>query len=399
MVGSTHVFLDFFDTLREKGLKVSVHEWLALHEALQSGLVGSSLTRFYFTARSLLVKRESDLDRFDEAFLQAFAGIEGSSAGLVDDVLKWLEDPKGARVLSEAELQALKALNTDALRKLFEQRLREQKERHDGGNRWIGTGGTSPFGNGGTNPAGIRVGGQGGSRSAVHVASDREFQNYRDDLVLDVRQMQVALRKLRRLLRLDARLELDLDDTIDKTSKNAGDLELVMRPPKKNQVKLTLLMDAGGSMTPYAKLVSTLFTAASKAGHWRKFEAYYFHNCVYETVWSDIALRTKVPTSNLLKFVSPEHVLVLVGDATMHPGELFEPYGSIDYWQRNETPGITWLERLKKGFKHSLWLNPMPEPWWNAPSLVAVRRLFRMYPLTLKGLDEAVKAARTGTLG
>ena len=388
------MFIDLFETLREKGVTVTVHEWLALMEAMSRGLVEPSLTRFYWTARALLVKREADFDRFDEAFLQVFQGVEGSAAAAVDDLMKWLSDPKALRQLSEEELAALKALSLEELRELFEKRLREQKERHDGGSHWIGTGGTSPFGHGGANPAGVRVGGAGGGQSAMQIATKREFQNYRDDLVLDVRQMQVALRKLRRLIRLGMRDELDVDDTVDKTSKNAGELELVFRPPRKNQVKLVLLMDAGGSMTPFAKLVSTLFTAASKAGHWKRFEAYYFHNCVYENVWRDISLRTERSTADLIADASEGSVLVMVGDATMHPSELVEQYGSIDYWHRNQTAGVEWLRRLRRAFPRSVWLNPMPERWWNAPTLHTIRHVFPMHSLTLKGLDEAVRDIR-----
>ena len=391
------MFLDFHDALRRVGVRVSLHEWMTLMEALQSGLVEPSLVRFYYAARAILIKRETDFDRFDQAFLEVFTGVEGTPAAL-DEVLAWLENPKEPPALSPGELEALRAMDLEALRELFEQRLREQDARHDGGNRWIGTGGTSPFGHGGRNPAGVRVGGSGGGRSAVQIATARQFQNYRDDVVIDVRQMQVALRKLRRLRRVGREEELDLDETIDRTGRNAGDLELVFHAPRKNQIRLILLMDAGGSMTPFTRLCSTLFTAASKVGHWKSFEAYYFHNCIYETVWTDIELRKTASTSDVLRAARENSVLVLVGDATMHPGELTERWGAIDYWHRNDTPGIEWLWRLRRAFPSSVWLNPMPERWWNSPSLELIRRAFPMYPLTLEGMDRATRDLRTGAV-
>jgi uncharacterized protein with von Willebrand factor type A (vWA) domain len=387
--------MPLFQSLRTHGVRVTTHEWLALMEALNKGVVAPNLVHFYYTARALLVKRESDFDRFDQAFIQVFGGIDTSHIDL-DPILAWLEDAKQMRNFSPEELAALESMDLESLRELFEKRLKEQSERHDGGSKWIGTGGTSPFGHSGRHPSGIRMGGSGRSRSAMQIATRRDFQNYRDDVVLDIRQIQVALRKLRRLSRRGVDDELDLDETIDQTGRNAGDLTLVFRPPRKNLVRLILMMDAGGSMTPFARLVSRLFTAAGKAGHWKSFEAYYFHNCVYEKVWSDIRLRTEVNTTEIIKKANENSVLVMVGDASMHPGELTQRYGSIDYWHRNESPGIEWLRRLKKAFPTAAWLNPMPERWWNAPSLIMIKNLYSMHPLTLRGLDEAVKTLRKG---
>jgi uncharacterized protein with von Willebrand factor type A (vWA) domain len=387
--------MPLFQSLRTHGVRVTTHEWLALMEALNKGVVAPNLVHFYYTARALLVKRESDFDRFDQAFIQVFGGIDTSHIDL-DPILAWLEDAKQPRNFSPEELAALESMDLESLRELFEKRLKEQSERHDGGSKWIGTGGTSPFGHSGRHPSGIRMGGSGRSRSAMQIATRRDFQNYRDDVVLDIRQIQVALRKLRRLSRRGVDDELDLDETIDQTGRNAGDLTLVFRPPRKNLVRLILMMDAGGSMTPFAQLVSRLFTAAGKAGHWKSFEAYYFHNCVYEKVWSDIRLRTEVNTTEIIKKANENSVLVMVGDASMHPGELTQRYGSIDYWHRNESPGIEWLRRLKKAFPTAAWLNPMPERWWNAPSLIMIKNLYSMHPLTLRGLDEAVKTLRKG---
>lgn len=387
------LFLDFFSTLRERGIKVTTHEWLALMQALASGVVGPNLTSFYWTSRALLVKREADFDRFDEAFMQVFHGVEAPPL-VLDEALKWLEDAKSRPHLSPEELAALEALDIEKLRELLEERLKEQKERHDGGNRWIGTGGKSPFGHGGVHPTGVRIGGAGGGGRAMQIAVKREFQNYRDDLILDIRQTQLALRKLRRLIRRGNDLELDIDETVDRTGKNAGDLEIVMRPPRKNQIKLVLLMDAGGSMSPYARLVSTLFTAASKSTHWKSFKGYYFHNAIYEKIWTDIRLRSDKATPDVIAEAAEDSVLICVGDATMHPGELSERWGSIDYWHRNETPGIEWFWRLRRAYPHSVWLNPLPEKWWNAPTCQLIGQVFPMHPLTLSGLDAAIKDIR-----
>ncbi|MFT5429678.1 MAG: hypothetical protein ACI9OJ_000350 [Myxococcota bacterium] len=389
------LFLDFFERLRAKGLKTSTHEWLALMEALGRGVIKPELLSFYYAARALLVKRETDFDRFDQAFAEVF-----ENAPLTDDVLKdvldWLNDPKGPPNLTPEEYAALEQMDLEELRRMFEERLAEQTERHDGGNRWVGTGGTSPFGHGGRHPAGVRVGGSGGGGRAIQIATRRDFANYRDDLVLDVRQTQVALRKLRRLVRHGQRKELDMDETIDRTGKNAGDLEIVMRPPRRNQVRLVLMMDAGGSMSPYAHLVSTIFTAASKSSHWKRFEAYYFHNCMYDTVYTDISQRTKKATSEVIAEAMDDSVLIVVGDATMHPGELTDRWGSIDYWHQNDTTGMDWLQRLRRAYPHSVWLNPLPDRWWNSPSCRLVESVFPMHGLTLAGLDDAISELRSG---
>ncbi len=389
------VFLDFFGKLRELGVKVTSHEWLALMEAIQSGAVEPGLTPFYYASRALLVKREADFDRFDQAFGAVFRGAPIDPA-LLDRFNDWLNDPIAPKVLSPEELAALHEMDLERLRELFEQRLAEQTERHDGGNRWIGTGGTSPFGHGGTHPAGVRVGGAGGGGRAMQIASRRDFKNYRDDVIIDVRQVQVALRKLRRLTRVGERLELDMDRTIEKTGKNAGELELAMRAPRRNSVRLTLLMDAGGSMTPFAELVSTLFSAAARSSHWKRFEGFYFHNCVYESVFTDIWQRQEKPTADVIATATEGSVLVIVGDATMHPSELVDRHGAIDYWHRNDTPGIEWLSRLRRRFPDSVWLNPVAEQWWNAPSCEMVRRIFPMFPLTLQGLGQAISDLRSG---
>src|SRR6185369_15351534 len=284
------------------------------------GLHESSLDGFYHLCRTLCVKDIAFFDAYDEAFLAYFKDVHTDALQLTEQMRAWLSDPKLLEGLTDEQRQALQALDLEKLRALFEQRLREQKERHDGGNRWIGTGGTSPFGTNGRNPNGMRVGG-GGGRSAMAVAGERQFREYRRDVVLDVRQIDVALRGLRRLGREGAIEELDLDETVDKTCKNAGEIDIVFRPPRRNRVKVVLLMDVGGSMDPHAELMSRLFTAASRAGRFAKFRSYYFHNCVYNSVYEDAEFRKPVPVAELLSHSDRDEKLVLVGDALMHPAE------------------------------------------------------------------------------
>jgi len=227
--------------------------------------------------------------------------------------------------------------------------------------------------------------------SARLVAARRQFQNYRHDRVLDIRGLQVALKKLRRLKRIGQELELDLDETIDSTCRNGGDIELVFQSPRVNEARMLLLMDAGGSMTPHARLVSSLFSAAHGLQHFKSFQHFYFHNCPYSTLFRDIQRRDTISTPELLRTIDEDTYLVIVGDATMHPAELTEPWGAIDYWHHNETAGIEWLRRLRARLRHAVWLNPLREAWWNAPSLMMVRRLFPMFPLTVGGLEDAVE--------
>ncbi|MEZ4474571.1 MAG: VWA domain-containing protein [bacterium] len=268
---------------------------------------------------------------------------------------------------------------------MFEERLKEQDERHDGGNKWIGTGGTSPFGHSGQNPQGIRVGGSGGGRLAIQIASQRRFREYRSDLTLDVRQLSVALRRLRRLGRDGRATEVDIDGTIDATAKNAGDLDVRLHPPRENRLKVLLLMDVGGSMDPFADLCSRLFSAAHGATHFREFHAFYFHNCVYEAVWRDARMTDAMTTRELLRWLQPETRLIFVGDAFMAPYELFAQYGAIDYWHHNEQAGIGWLQKLAQHFRKAAWLNPMPEQYWHHSTISAIGDIIPMFELTRTG--------------
>lgn len=387
------LFGDLFFKLREAGIKVSLSEWMGLMQALYEKAIGPDLTDFYYVSRALLVKSEALFDVWDQVFTHVFGSGDMPTA-LAEELLSWLEDPKPFPQLSEEELAAIDALPLEELRELFEQRLREQKERHDGGNRWIGTGGTSPFGHGGQNPAGVRVGGRGGGRSAIQIASARAFKAYRNDRVLDTRSIGVALRKLKRLSREDGKPELDVDASIDATCKNAGELDLVFRPPRRNQARVMLLMDVGGSMDPYVQLVEKLFSAASHLNHWKKFEAFSFHNCVYERLYGTEFGSDDVPTNDVLKDRPKKTFVIFVGDASMAPSELTSRFGAVDYYHRNDTPGIVWLHRFRTRYPRSVWINPMPRDWWNGWTTRLISQIFPMFPLTIQGIEDAVDALR-----
>jgi hypothetical protein len=384
------VLIDFLYELRARKLPVSTHEWQALMEALALGLHESSLDGFYHLCRTLCVKDIALYDAYDEAFLAYFKDVHVDALKLTEELRGWLADPRAMQGLTEEQRAAMQALDLEKLRELFEQRLREQKERHDGGNRWIGTGGTSPFGTNGQNPNGMRVGG-GGGRSALAVADERRFQEYRRDVVLDVRQIDVALRGLRRLGRDGAQEELDLDETVDKTCRNAGDIDIVFRPPTRNRVKVVLLMDVGGSMDPHAELVSRLFTAASRSGRFAKFRSYYFHNCVYNSVYEDAQFRRPVTTADLLAGSDRDEKLVVVGDALMHPAELLDPGGSMYLASSARASGIEWLRRLAAHFRSAAWLNPEPERFWGGTTIEVIASVMGMWPLSLDGLAASVR--------
>jgi len=384
------VLIDFLFELRAKKLPVSTHEWMALMEGLALGLHESSLDGFYHLCRTICVKDIAHYDAYDEAFLAYFKDVHTDALELTQELAAWLSDPRRLEGLTEEQRRALAELDVERLRELFEQRLREQRERHDGGRRWIGTGGTSPFGTGGQNPSGMRVGG-GGGRSAIAVADERRFREYRRDVVLDVRQIDVALRGLRRLGREGAQEELDLDETVDQTCRNAGEIEVVFRPPRRNRVKVLLLMDVGGSMDPHAELVSRLFTAASRAGRFAKFRSYYFHNCVYNSIYEDAQFRKGLPVADLLAGSDRDEKLVLVGDALMHPAELLDAGGSMYLYSQQRASGIEWLRRLAAHFRSAAWLNPEPERFWQGTTIEVIASVFAMWPLTLDGLSGAVR--------
>lgn len=384
------VFLDLFYALRQLKVPVSVTEWMALMEALDKGLARSSLTGFYNLSRSVLVKSETFYDQFDQAFAHVFRDAEMPD-DIRQEILDWLSDPINRLELPEEEIQRLKHLDLDELRRELMKRLEEQTERHDGGGRWVGTGGTSPFGHSGSHPGGIRIGGPGGGRHAVQIAAERRFRNYRTDVALDVRQIKVALKRLRQFVREGPEDELDIEETIDKTCREGGEIELVFRRERKNKVKVLLLMDSGGSMTPYSRLVSRLFSAAHQMSHFRDLKAYYFHNCIYQDLFKDIYNSETEPTASLLQNLSADYKVILVGDAYMAPSELFSVGGAIDYYYHNEIAGIEWLMRIADHFRRCVWLNPMPERAYFHHTISAVGKVFPMFPLTLDGLEDAVK--------
>jgi uncharacterized protein with von Willebrand factor type A (vWA) domain len=395
------VFIPFLYELRKRKVPVGAQEAIHLAAALEADLHESSLDGFYHVARALLVHSEAHLDAFDDAFAVHFRGAEAQGLALKQELFEWLEEAvERPHELSEEEKALLRQYDPETLRQMFEERIREQKERHDGGNKWIGTGGTSPFGHSGkVAQPGIRVGGKGGGRSAIQVAQQRAWQGYRDDLTLDVRQMEVALRKLRAFVREGAEEELDLEGTIDATAKNAGELDVVLRPPRRPNVRVILLMDVGGSMDPYAHLVSRLFSATSKATHFKELRTYYFHNCVYGHVYKDERFEDAVRVRDLLNECGPHYKLIVVGDALMAPYELMSAGGSLDLGDDNRLEGIVWLMTLQRHFEKSCWLNPEPEKYWAGNTIEAVKNVFDMYPLTVHGLGEAVTHLVKGRTG
>jgi hypothetical protein len=390
------VFLDLFYGLREQGVPLAIQEWQTFLRALEEGLHGASLLRFYHLGRACLIKSETYFDAYDRVFSKVFKGVEGALGDAVTtELLEWLKDPKNFPNLSPEDLAALEHLTSDELMRRFLERLAEQTERHDGGDRWVGTGGKSPFGHGGQHPTGIRVGGEGKSRSAMKVAQERRFRDYRTDLALDVRSLRVAVRRMRQLTRRGLETELDLDETIDETCKNAGEIELRFRPPRKNDVRLLLLMDVGGTMDPYFEPVSQLLTVLHEERGLRALETYYFHNCIYDHVYTRARLTgaDAVPTGDLLRRLDDRWKVVLVGDAAMHPAELLEPFGGIDPRVTSSTPGVVWLQRIAAHFDRTVWVNPEETAAWNvAHTTRIVRRLFPMFELSVDGMTAAVQA-------
>ncbi|MBU3624072.1 VWA domain-containing protein [Polynucleobacter sp. AP-Latsch-80-C2] len=387
------MLIQFFLKLKEAKIPVSVREYLTLLEALKKGVIQPSIDEFYQLARMTLVKDEQYFDRFDQVFGSYFQGVEQIIALSPDIPLDWLEK-KLQRVLTEEEKAALQKLGgPDALKKRLEELLKEQKEWHGGGNKWIGAGGSSPFGHSGYHPEGIRIGGESaGNRTAIKVWEAREFKDYDGNLALGTRNIKVALRRLRRFAREGSTLELDLDKTIHFTAANAGMLDIQMRPERHNQVKVLLLMDVGGSMDDHIARIAELFSAAK--AEFKHLEHYYFHNCVYENLWqSNRRRRDQVTaTQEIIHKYGPDYKLIFVGDATMSPYEILSPNGSVEY--NNKEAGAVWLNRLLEHFPHFAWLNPEPESIWQyRQSIDIMRNLMkdRMYPVTLNGLESAMR--------
>ncbi len=384
------MFIDFYYQLKAQKVPVSVQEYMLFIRALDQGLI-HDLDTLYTVGRSILVKDIGYYDKYDQVFAACFKDIPMRPA-LRDEILDWLKRGMPMPKIPDYIQKMLNNMSLDELERLFEQRLREQTEQHDGGSKWIGTGGDSPFGHSGhTALAGVRVGGESMYRSAVKVAMKRRFQNYRNDIVLDVRSIGIALKKLRILARIGEQEELDLDETVDETCKNAGEIELVYRKKRKNNVKVLLMMDSGGSMEPFAGLVSRLFSAAHQASHFKDFKYYYFHNCPYQDVYSNIYMEKKVATNWILTNLDKDYRLIIVGDAAMAPWELSERDGAIYFYSSNETPGLVWLRRLRERFPHSIWLNPDFNPYYGAISRNMIKDIFPMFFLSLEGLELGIQ--------
>lgn len=412
------MLIDFFYTLRNAQLPVSVSEYLTLLKALQEGVVGPlrsdsdsintannttntthanssegySLDDFYFLSRMTLIKDEKHYDKFDKAFSAYFKGVEilGDLIGNVP--LDWLEKTL-QKQLSPEQIAAIQKMGWEELMQTLKKRFEEQKERHQGGSKWIGTGGTSTFGNGGVNPQGIRIGGQSERKSAVKIWEQRQYKDYDDNIELGTRNIKVALRRLRRFAREGAAEELDINDTIRSTAVNAGYLDIKMIPERHNNVKVLLLMDIGGTMDEHVSRVEELFSAVKT--EFKHLEFFYFHNCVYDYLWKNNKRRyaEKFPTWDIIRKYNKDHKLIFVGDATMSPYEIVQPGGSVEY--NNEEPGAAWLQRLINAYPKFAWINPEPQGIWQyRQSISMIQELMgqKMYPLSLRGLEEAMRS-------
>jgi uncharacterized protein with von Willebrand factor type A (vWA) domain len=388
------MFVQFFFTLRKVGIPASLREYLTLLEAMQAGVAGYDVEHFYYLARSALVKDERNLDKFDRVFSHCFKGLEGSIESLFAQIpAEWLKK-LAEKTLTEEEKKLVEALGGwDKLMETLRQRLAEQQKRHQGGSKWIGTAGTSPFGAYGYNPEGVRIGQDEGRQGrAVKVWDKREFKNLDDDVEIGTRNIKVALRRLRRFARQGAATELDLPDTIRATAHNAGMLDIKMVPERRNTVKVLLFLDVGGSMAQHVRACEELFTAART--EFKHLEYFYFHNCLYESVWRDNRRRhaERIPTWQVMHTYGADYRVVMVGDAAMSPYEIVQPGGSVEHW--NEEAGVVWMQRLLHTYPKAAWLNPMLEKHWGYTSSIEMMEKImggRMFPLTLAGLDGAMR--------
>lgn len=385
------MLIDFFFTLKSAKIPVSIKEFLTLLEALEKQVIAPSLDDFYYLSRITLVKDEANFDKFDKAFGAYFQGVETLFDKAAEIPLDWLMK-RLERELTPEQKAALEKFGYDKLMDRLKELLEEQKGRHEGGNKWIGTGGTSPFGNGGQNPEGVRIGGEGGNRSAVKVWDARTFRDYDSDRELGTRNIKVALRRLRKFAREGTQDELALDDTIRATANNAGWLDIKMQPERKNKVKVLMLMDVGGTMDDHIARVEELFSAAKT--EFKNMEFFYFHNCLYETLWKNNRRRhaERLASWDVLRKYPPDTKVIFVGDATMSPYEIVQPGGSVEY--HNEEAGAVWLQRFAQQFPKCVWLNPEPEALWQyRQSIAIIRQLMseRMYPITMDGLERAMQ--------
>ncbi|MEM1146662.1 MAG: VWA domain-containing protein [Pseudomonadota bacterium] len=389
------MFLNFFTELRSAKVPVTLKEYLALMEAMDKGVIDRDVEDFYYLARAALVKDERNIDKFDKVFGHVFKGLDslGEAVDAQDLPEEWLRKMT-EKFLTPEEMEEIEKLGGfEKLMETLKQRLEEQKKRHEGGNKWIGTGGTSPFGANGYNPEGVRVGqDKSRHRRAVKVWDKREFKNYDDSVELGTRNIKIALKRLRKWARTGAPDELDLDATIKNTARQ-GYLDIEMRPERRNTVSVLLLMDVGGSMDPHVKVMEELFSAARS--EIKNLEYYYFHNCPYEGLWKDNRRRRNdvIPTWDVLHKYPSEYKVIIVGDATMSPYEITYAGGSVEHW--NEEPGGLWIQRLVQQYPNLAWLNPVKSGAWEyTGSIQLIRELIgpdRMFEMTLEGLDGAMK--------
>lgn len=393
------MFVKFFDTLRAKGLNVTLSEWLTLQEALDKGLCGSSLTQFYYVARMILVKSETDYDKFDLAFEEHFKGVQSENE-ITSQMLRWLDKSDMMELAHEEarnHLNQVEELQIDKedVEEKFRQRLKDQDSEHNGGSFWIGTMGKTSFGNMGGNVGGVRVGGTTGYQSAFSVVGARKYRDFREDKVIDNRQFQQALRRLRQFsTKLDIpRTELDIDGTIDKTCNNGGCLQIVMDKPRKNAVKLLLLMDSGGTMIPYTTLLSELFQSVHKSNHYKDVKTYFFHNCIYSKLYKTPECENGdwIDTEWMFRNLDSDYKVIIVGDAAMAPEELYSTTGNYR-GPNGGLSGMDWLLLLKRHYKKIVWMNPKmapgKAPWREAET--AIKNIFPMYKLTVDGLNQAM---------
>ena len=386
------MLINLFNTLKDTGVPCTLRELLDLLTALDKRLVFANTDEFYFLSRAILVKDEKNYDKFDRAFDIYFKGLE-----TLDDVIQalipdeWLRK-EFEKFLTPEELEKIKSMG--GLEKLldeFKKRLEEQKERHEGGDKWVGTGGTSPYGNSGMNPEGIRVDGEGKEGKAVKVWQKRDFKNLDDSIELGTRNIKIALRRLRKFVRESHNEEYDLDGTVKSTAKNAGLLDIKMVPEKANAVKVIVLFDVGGSMDPHVKICEELFSACKT--EFKNLEYFYFHNFIYETVWKDNSRRhnERIETTELFQKYSQDYKIIFIGDATMAPYEITNAGGSIEHW--NEEPGSLWMKKFYSNFEKLIWLNPVPQDHWDYSASIELSRTLiddQMFPLTIKGLEDGM---------
>ena len=393
------MFTDFFYKLREAGLKVTLGEWLTLQEALEKGLCNSSLTEFYYLSRMILIKSETEYDKFDLVFESVFQGRKIDQE-IGEQMLRWLDKPEMTELLKESEKDWLNKLeegkpDKEEVEDKLRQRLKDQDSEHNGGTQWIGTMGKTSFGNTGGNVGGVRVGGASGYQSAFQVIGERKYRDFRNDRVMDNRQFQQALRRLRQFsARLDIpKTELDLKRTIDETCNHGGMLNIVMDKPRKNSVKLLLLMDSGGTMIPYTRLLNDLFQSVTKTNHFKEVKVYFFHNCIYSNLYKTPECENGdwIETEWMFRNLDSDYKVIIVGDAAMAPEELYSTSGNYR-GPNGGLSGLEWLKLLKRNYKKIVWLNPKMAPghapWREAETLI--KELFPMYKLTVDGLNQAM---------